>query len=126
MLEVVLDRKALHFKDLEVWQKAFKISIVIHKETLSFPKIEQYALGDQIRRASKSICANIAEGFAKQRSSKAEFRRFLTMAIASSNEVLVWLEYCRELEYLKPELYNEMCSEYDSIARMLNALRAKS
>ncbi len=126
MLEVISDRKALHFKDLDVWQKAFKASIAIHKTSLNFPQIEQYALADQIRRASKSICANVAEGFAKQRYSKAEFRRFLTMAIASGNEVLVWLEYCKELGYVDSAFFEEMFSEYESICRMLNALRAKS
>ena len=47
------------------------------------PMIEQQALGDQMRRASKSICANIAEGFGRQKRSKAEFKRFLSMAIGS-------------------------------------------
>ncbi|MGB0720531.1 MAG: four helix bundle protein, partial [Bdellovibrionales bacterium] len=53
------------FKDLLVYQKSFAIATAIHKSTLTFPKIEQYALADQMRRASKSVCANIAEGFGK-------------------------------------------------------------
>jgi four helix bundle protein len=55
------------FEDLEVFQRAYRVSLEIHEQSLRFPKIEQYALADQVRRASKSICANIAEGFAKQR-----------------------------------------------------------
>ena len=52
------------FEDLEVFKRAYRVSLEVHKATLHFPMIEQYALGDQIRRASKSICANIGEGLA--------------------------------------------------------------
>ena len=55
------------FKDLEVYRRAYALSLDVHRATLAFPKAEQYALGDQMRRASKSICANLAEGFARQR-----------------------------------------------------------
>ena len=51
------------FEDLEVFQRAYRLSVMIHRESLRFPVSEQYALGDQIRRAFKSIPANIAEGF---------------------------------------------------------------
>ena len=78
------------FEDLEVFQRAYRLSLEIHRESLKFPEIEQRALGDQIRRASKSIPANIAEGFGKQRLSAAEFRRFLMIAIGSE-ELLVML-----------------------------------
>ena len=57
--------------DLRVYQEAFAVSVEVHKTTLLFPKIEQYALGDQMRRASKSICANLAEAFARQAQSTA-------------------------------------------------------
>lgn len=126
MLEVVKDRKASSFQDLEVWQKAFEVSIVVHKESLKFPKIEQYAMADQIRRASKSICANLAEGFGKQKASKAEFKRFIAMALGSANEMLVWIQYCYELEYISQQQYHEWESEYSSIARMLNSLHSRS
>ncbi|TGV76028.1 four helix bundle protein, partial [Mesorhizobium sp. M2D.F.Ca.ET.145.01.1.1] len=53
-------------KDLEVYKRAYMVSLTVHKATLAFPKIEQYALADQLRRSSKGICANLAEGFAKQ------------------------------------------------------------
>ncbi len=54
------------FEDLVVFQKAYKLSLKLHKLTLSMPKEEQYGLASQIRQASKSICANIAEGFAQK------------------------------------------------------------
>ena len=71
------------FRDLDVYQRAYRVSLDVHKVTLGFPKMEQYALANQMRRASKSICANIAEGFAKQRASPAEFRRYLMIAVGS-------------------------------------------
>ena len=64
------------FEDLTVFKRAYRVSLEIHKVSLEFPKIEQWALGDQLRRASKSIPANIAEGLASrsnQRLSSAAF-----------------------------------------------------
>jgi 23S rRNA-intervening sequence protein len=67
----------ISFERLEVFKRAYRISLDIHRASLKFPDIEQRALADQIRRASKSICANLAEGFGKQSHSNAEFRRFI-------------------------------------------------
>src|SRR5262245_58731844 len=65
--------KAASFEDLEVFKRAYRLSLEIHRASLKFPALEQRTLADQVRRASKSICANLAEGFAKQRQSRAEF-----------------------------------------------------
>jgi 23S rRNA-intervening sequence protein len=70
-------KRVVSFEDLEVFQRAYRVSLEIHRASLSFPAVEQRALAEQIRRASKSICANIAEGYAKQHVSLAEFKRFL-------------------------------------------------
>lgn len=78
-------------KDLEVYRRAYAVSLEVHKATLVFPKIEQYALADQMRRSSKAICANLAEGFAKQTHSKPEFARFISMAMGSCSEVETWI-----------------------------------
>ena len=77
----------ISFERLEVFKRAYRVSLEIHRVSLSFPEIEQRALADQIRRASKSICANLAEGFGKQAHSKAEFRRFIGMALGSADEM---------------------------------------
>ena len=91
---------ARRFEELEVFQRAYKVSLDIHRFTLSMPQVEQRILADQLRRASKSICANLAEGFGKQGLSKTEFRRFVLMSIGSADEMRVWLRYCLDLEYL--------------------------
>ena len=113
------------FDDLVVYQKAYDLSLKIHRHSLTLPKIEQFALGDQIRRASKSICANIAEGFGRQRASSPEFKRFLMIAIGSADEMKVWLNYCHDLGYLQRQLHEQWRAEYIVIARMLNGLRNK-
>jgi len=80
----------------------------VHRLSLLFPEIEQRALADQIRRASKSICANMAEGFGKQSLSKAEFRRFLSMALGSADEMRVWIRYCLDLGYIDRSTWEEL------------------
>ena len=86
--------------DLEVFQRAYRVSLDVHRTSLLFPDLEQRALADQIRRASKSICANLVEGFAKQAQSQAEFRRFIVMAIGSADEMRLWSRYCLDLGYV--------------------------
>ena len=115
-----------NFEDLEVFKRAYRISLEVHKATLRFPQIEQRALGDQIRRASKSICANIAEGFGKQRQSRAEFRRFAMMAMGSADEMRVWLRYALDLEYIEEIQWRQWRDEYQQIARMLQGLVTKT
>lgn len=114
--------KYLSFEKLEVFRKAYRISLVIHKTSKSFPKDEQYSLADQLRRASKSVCANIVEGAAKQFHSKAEFKRFLLIALGSSDEARMWVRYAYDLGYISKSLWQEWRDEYQSISRMLHGL----
>ncbi|MCK4476185.1 MAG: four helix bundle protein [Methanophagales archaeon] len=73
------------YKDLEIYQLSHELAIKIHKVSLSLPKFELYEEGSQVRRAAKSIPANIVEGFGRRRY-KNEFIRFLTFALASCDE----------------------------------------
>ena len=114
--------KISSFEDLEVFQRAYRISLDLHRASLRFPKIEQHALADQIRRASKSICGNIAEGFGKQRRSSAEFKRYLLMAIGSADEMQVWLRYCSDLGYVDQNLCERWRDEFRQLAKMLQGL----
>ena len=118
--------KARSFEDLDVFQRSYRVSLAVHRASLTFPKIEQNALGDQVRRASKSICANIAEGFGKQSQSLAEFRRFLRIAMGSADEMRVWCRYCFDLGYIDEATWKEWRDEYQAIARMLQGLQSKS
>ena len=110
------------FEELEVFRRAYKVSLDIHRFSLTMPQIEQYALADQLRRASKSICANLAEGFGKQSQSKAEFKRFVAMSMGSADEMRVWLRYCLDLQYLDAQRWQQWREEYEAIAKMLQGL----
>ena len=118
--------KVFSFEDLEVFRRAYRISLEVHRKSLEMPKIEQQSLGDQIRRASKSICANIAEGFGRQHRSKAEFKRFLWMAVGSSDEMRVWARYALDLCYIDEKTWRNWRDEYQIIAKQLQALASRS
>ena len=111
--------------DLHVYRKAYALSIQIHQISFTLPKEEQYELAGQMRRASKSICANIAEGFGKQSLSKAEFKRYLLIAIGSADEMRLWLQYCLDLSYLERRQTIAWQQEYKDIAKMLTGLHNK-
>ena len=117
---------ATRVEELDVFKRAYRVSLEVHRASLEFPRIEQFALGDQVRRASKSICANLAEGFGRQGWSKPEFRRFLTMAIGSADEMQVWMLYARDLGYVGNEVAERWRGEYREIARMLSGLHGGS
>ena len=114
------------FEDLEVFKRAYRVSLAVHRASLNFPSIEQHALANQVRRASKSVCANLAEGFAKQVLSVAEFKRFLLMAIGSSDEMRVWSRYCLDLGYIDEAMWQYWRDEYQEIAKMLHGLYRKA
>ena len=73
------------FRDLQVWEKAHRLTLAVYSSTMEFPRDEQYGLTSQIRRASSSIAANIAEGCG--RSGDGELRRFLEIAMGSASEL---------------------------------------
>jgi four helix bundle protein len=114
--------KLKNHRDLIVFQKAYKISLEIYKKSADFPKEEKYAITDQIRRSSSSICANIAEGYGRQLTSDADFKRFLIMAKGSCQEATVWIDYCRDLSFIDQSLWEVWNNEYIEISKMLYAL----
>ena len=120
------DRQALppanSFEDLEVFKRAYRISLAVHRTSLELPSIEQRGLADQVRRGSKSICANIAEGFSRQGVQPADFRRYLIMAMGSADEMRVWLRYCLDLGYVDEGTWQAWRDEYHEIAKMLQGL----
>ena len=111
----------LDVENLQIYQMAFRLMIKIHKTSLRFPKIEQYGgVADQLRRSSKSIAANIVEGFGKQRFYKDEFKRMLVYAIGSCDETMLWIKTSKELGYISNELMQEYISEYKILVKKLS------
>lgn len=112
-------------KQLEFYKRAYQLSLQLHRLTENFPKHELYSLADQIRRASRSICANIAEGFSRGKASDQEFKRFLQIALSSIVEMEVWLDYCRDLNYCDAAVVADLQNEYEQIAKMVGAFQQR-
>jgi four helix bundle protein len=87
--------RAKSYRDLEVYQMSHKMGVALHKFSLALPKHEMYECGSQMRRASKSISANIVEGYGRRRY-KAEFIKFLVYSHSSCDETVEWLEYIKD------------------------------
>tara|TARA_B100001989_G_scaffold248984_1_gene223458 strand:- start:1626 stop:2021 length:396 start_codon:yes stop_codon:yes gene_type:complete len=116
------DRPSQSHYDLKVYQRAYAISLEVYKVSQNFPKEERYAITDQIRRSSSSICANIAEGYGRQITSNADFKRFLVMAKGSCHEAGVWIDYCLDLDFIDDKCHYEWQNEYLEISKMLFGL----
>ena len=112
------------FRDLKVYEKAYTILLRIHETSLKLPDFEKYELVSQIRRASKSIAMNIAEGYARN-VSVADVKRFFTMALGSCEEVKVEIEYLKDLGYITEDIKSELEQEYKEIGKMLVAMIQK-
>lgn len=108
-------------RDLKVYQLAYKLAMDIFKASKSFPKEEKYSLTDQIRRSSRSISANIAEGFRKRQYPKM-FVSKLADADGEAAETQVWLDFARDCEYMLPELHAELIKGYEDIGKMLGTM----
>ncbi len=107
-------KKVRTHQDLEVYQMAFKVAMEIFELSKRFPPEEKYALTDQIRRASRSVCSNLGEGWRKRRYEKA-FQLKLNDAEAEANETQVWLEFAVACDYLKPEETRSLYQTYNNI-----------
>ena len=109
------------YRDLEVFREAYSAALEISKLTKGFPPVEQFELARQLRRAARSIPANIVEGWAK-RASVLEFKRYLQVAIGSCDEVQMWLEMSKDEGFVKPERYEEFHQRFNRIGAMLGSL----
>lgn len=110
--------KIIRHQELEVYKKAFEAAMQIFEISKSFPKEETYSLTDQIRRSSRSVCANIAEAWRKRRY-QAAFVSKLSDSEGESAESQTWLEFAVRCKYLKKEIGRELFKEYDEIISIL-------
>jgi four helix bundle protein len=109
--------KTKTFKELIVWQKAHELTLHIYKITKDFPKEEVYALTSQIRRASVSIAANIAEGYKKK--TKPHKLSFLNISEGSLEEVKYYLILSKDLEYIKKDTFINLELLSEEVGRIL-------
>jgi four helix bundle protein len=106
------------YRELEIYQMAYKLAIKVHKMTMQLPQYEMYEQGSQIRRSTKSIKDNIAEGYGRRRY-KNDFVRFLVSAHASCDEAHSQLTMIDEIHYESKGLL-DLISEYEILGKKLN------
>ena len=113
-----MSEKIRTYKDLKVYKNAMDAAMSLFELTKEFPPEERYSIVDQIRRASRSVCANISEAWRKRRY-KAAFIAKLSDAEGEAAETQVWIEFSRRCKYMKDETCNELDDEYEKILGQL-------
>ena len=109
----------MDFKNLMAYQKAFSLAMAIFEISKSFPKEEIYSLTDQIRRSSRSVCANFAEAYRKRLYPK-NFTSKLSDSDAENSETLVCLDFCLGCGYISEEEHNNFELQVAEIGKLLN------
>ena len=113
--------KIRHFRDLEVYRRSFAAALRIFELTKKFPDEEKFSLVDQIRKASRSVCSNLAEAWRK-RKYIAVFKNKLTDSMAEASETQCWLEFSLACKYIDEDTFGELDNEYEEIIAMLNSM----
>ena len=106
------------FRDLLAYKKSFSNAMEIFELTKSFPKEERYSLIDQIRRSSRSVCANLAEGYRKRRYPK-HFIAKLSDADMENSETMTWLEFSLACEYIDNDVYKKQKLNNEEVGRLI-------
>ena len=110
-------------RDLKAYQLAYKLAMQIFSESKTFPHDERYSLTSQIRPSSRSVAANIAEGYRKRQYPNM-FVSKLADSDAEATETQVWLDFARDCGYLSRENHKRLAQGYDEVGRMLNGMIA--
>ena len=117
--------KITRHQELEVYRKAFAAAMLIFELTKRFPKEETYSMTDQIRRSSRSVCANLAEAWRKRRY-EAAFIAKLNDAEGEAAETQTWLEFAVKCEYIERDVATELYRSFDEVIAMLVSMAANS
>jgi len=112
---------AQDYTDLKVYQLAIEAAMQIYELSKKWPVEEKYSLTDQIRRSSRSVCANLAEAWRKRRY-PAHFVSKLSDADTEAAETAVWLNFARRCEYIDLGAFEDLQDKYDHICRMLTKM----
>jgi len=106
------------FKDLNAYEKGFQQACDVYAMTLSFPKEERYSLTDQIRRSSRSVCANLAEAYRKRDYHK-HYLLKISDCLGENSETLVWLDFSLNCKYISEENYKIKIALNEEVGRLL-------
>jgi four helix bundle protein len=109
------------FRDLEVYHLSHELAMSIYRISIQFPQEEKYSLTDQVRRSSRSVSVNLAEGWGK-RAYKKLFKRHIIDALGSLEETVEWILYCFDCEYISGEVRNDLLKKSNEIGAKLYRL----
>jgi len=107
------------FRELMAFQKGFELSMEIFEISKTFPKVEKYSLTDQIRRSSRSVCANLGEGYRK-RQYPAYFISKLSDSDMENTETQVWLDFSLACKYISDEVYRNLTERLEEVGKLLS------
>ena len=109
----------MRYQDLLAYKKGFEVAMEVFDISKSFPKEETYSLTDQIRRSSRSVCANIAEAYRKREYPK-HFHSKLTDSDAENSETQTWLEFALACKYINEETFNKLTERNSEVGKLIN------
>ena len=110
------------FKNLTAYKKAFEQAESIFEITAFFPKEERYSLTDQIRRSSRSVCANLAEAYRKREYYK-HFVLKISDCLGENSETLVWLDFSLNCKYITDEIYQKQIQLNEEVGKLLSFMK---
>ena len=108
-----------NFKESTVYKKAFSLAMDIFEISKSFPIEEKYSLTDQVRRSSRSVCANLAEAYRKKFYPKS-FISKLTDCDGENSETNVWIDFALACKYINNEVANSLSTKSEEVGKLLN------
>ena len=109
------------FKSLKAYQLSYQLAMEIFIISKSFPKEETYSLTDQIRRSSRSVCANIAEAYRKRRYPK-NFTSKISDADGEASETSVWIDIAKDCKYINEQVHKSLIIKYEEVGKMLGSM----
>jgi four helix bundle protein len=109
------------YKDLDVWKLSFDLAMDIFWLTKKFPKEERYSLTSPVVRSSRSVSANITEGWAKRNYEKI-FKQHLIDSLGSNIETYNWIDFAKSCEYISDDEYKKLTNKIDIISKMITKL----
>ncbi|NQT88620.1 four helix bundle protein [bacterium] len=109
------------FRGLKVYQMAYRLAMEIFRLSKAFPREERYSLTDQIRRSSRSVPANIAEGYRKRRYPKL-FSLKMADADGEGTETQVWVDFAHDCGYIPGDTHSRLMTDYEEVGRMLGGM----
>ncbi len=109
-------------KDLKIYNRSFELAMKVFEITRKFPDYEKFSMSSQILRSSRSVAANIREGYAK-RTYQQVFIRHLVDALGSCEETRCWLDFAYNCRYMDAELHKELESHYSELSSMIFVLQ---